>query len=141
MTVECQMQKYWNGKFLKFSFQCDIEINYRKSSKFEYRKILGWNKMDICKFTENMETYTMLKEHLLNLNKDFGDLIHNCPYKNIILDKLNFLRERRGPNATSLFPNGDLKALLRCYNNRQKNILFFQTSWKQVNLKSYAGFK
>lgn len=112
-----------------------MEISHRKSNKFEFNKAIGWNKVDLCKFAENMDSYSILKEHLVRINHDLGGIIHSCPYRNFVLEKTNFLRFNRGPNAETIFPNGDLKILLRFYNNREKNLVTVQINWKQVNLK------
>lgn len=116
-------------------FQIDVEGFHRKSNKFEFKKVLGWNKIDLCKFAQNMDSYMMVKEHLLTINQYFNGVLHPCPYDRFFFEKVNFLRQMQLTDGSSIFPDGDLRVSVRFYNNRQNNILFFQVTWKQKNVK------
>lgn len=107
-------------------FQFDIEVFYRKSSKFEYKKILGWPKIDMCKFVEDAESYPMIKDRLMDLNKMLGGFLHRCPYKNFqLLDATISLHGTEKLEAF-IFVNGENKFQIQAYNNRDRNIGFYE---------------
>lgn len=104
----------------------DIFVDFRRSQKDQYKRILGWPKIDLCKFADDVETYSVLKSYLDYANNTFNGFIHRCPYRiahipnaTISFDQ-NYTRDDETP--TTIFPNGENRFTVKFYNNRDKNI-------------------
>lgn len=113
--------------------QVDIEAYFRKSSTDEFARILRWDKVDICKFAANVDSYSVFKEHLKSVNRTFGGIIHPCPYKGaLIIDKISLSLNYLNPAKTSLFPNGESKIAVHAYNNKNPDLMYYQLTFKQL---------
>jgi hypothetical protein len=115
-------------------------VSYRKSSKFEYKKIVDWKKIDLCKFAENVETSPVMKDTILFINDTYGGFIHKCPYNNIVLHNVKLEATEWIVKNGAIFPNGDMIAKIKAYNNRQKNLLFIKGKFTQRNFKRREAF-
>lgn len=63
------------------SQKIDVNIYYRQKDMSDFLQVAAWSKIDMCKFAENVENYSMIKMPLIRINKTFGGLIHRCPYR------------------------------------------------------------
>lgn len=109
------------------NIRLDATVYHRLSRNGEFRRTIFWPKVDICKFAENIETtYSVLKTHLLFINRTFSGFIHRCPYNRIDFSNVSLSLRGNEDLGTSVLPNGENKFRIQAYNNRDKNILLFE---------------
>lgn len=108
------------------NLRVDVNIFFRRSSGAEFKRIISWPKIDVCKFAEDIETYSILKSYLMYTNKTFNGIIHSCPYKRVEFSNVNFSLNSNDKLETFLFPSGENKFSVRIYNNRVKNLAFYE---------------
>lgn len=110
-----------------FNLKMDVNVLIRRSSRDKFKQIITWPNIDLCKFAENInETYSVIKEHLLFINKKLNGIIHRCPYKQVEINNFSLSLQGNEDLNTYFCPNGEIKFNVMFYNNREKNILLFE---------------
>lgn len=109
----------------------NLELQQRRNSKETFRRIYRWDKFDVCRFTNDIDTLTssIFKHYLLWANETFQGLLHKCPYKDLILKSLTV--SISSYEVDTFVPNGELRLIVNIFNNRDRNIVSFKLSWEQ----------
>jgi hypothetical protein len=83
--------------------------------------MIDWKNIDVCKFAEDGNSFSFVKEYLDDFESKMPGLIRRCPFE---IYKVNLSLSQNNPNKkTAVIPNGNLKAIVVASNNRDKNIL------------------
>lgn len=116
-------------------FRLFLQIDLLKSQDGkQYTSILSWDKIDICKYINDVSTLPRIRNILRDYNKTLEGILHKCPYNEIKKTNISFsfipstCYER--PTFTFL-QNGYHKFKIRVYSNREKNIFTFQYIWNR----------
>lgn len=104
----------------------------RNQKKDNFKRIFLWQKIDICRFVNEVETYanSMFKRYLIWANETFQGVIHKCPYRILLVRNLTLSLDPSFEIDT-IVPNGEIRHRINLYNNKDKNIGTFQIIWKQ----------
>lgn len=66
---------------------------------------------------------------LLKANDTFHGVLHQCPYESLELKNVTLSIHEK--SIETFIPNGLIKIAIKIYNNRDKNLIFFQLILKQ----------
>lgn len=119
-----------------FFLQVDVDVLFRKVSGDEFKRILGWPKIDVCKFANDVDKYPIIKNQLRVVNESLNGFLHQCPYKKVEIVNATFSLKGRENLEAFVFPNGENKFNVRIYNNRDKNILSLEIVLMQQLVKN-----
>lgn len=94
----------------------------------DYMSILSWKKVDLCKFTNDVNSFPIIKDYLIRANQSYHGIIHKCPYESFNVNLTVSFYDAF--NLTNVFvPNGELRMRVHIFNNRDRNIGTLQISW------------
>lgn len=107
-----------------FNWKLDVDLFFRKSSGNEFKRIIQWSQIDMCKFAENINSsYSVIKDHLMYINNKLNNVLHRCPYMQLEVHNVSFSLEGNENLNAFIFSNGEIKCNVKFYNNREKNLL------------------
>lgn len=107
-----------------FNIKTDIDLSFRQSSGNEFKKIIHWPQIDMCKFAENINaSYSIIKDALMFIINKLDDVLHLCPYTQIGVHNVSFSLQGNENLNAFMFPNGEIKCNVKFYNHREKNLL------------------
>lgn len=110
-----------------YNFRGDVTIFTKLKGEKEFKRLLYFPKIDACSFTEQIDSkFSVLKSQILYLNYTMNGSLHKCPYTKF--EVTNFTLSLHGDEKLEYFnlPNGVIKTRIQLYNNRDKNIIFFE---------------
>lgn len=107
--------------FIDKMIKVDLEAFYRKTQKDAFTQILKIKNIDACKLLSDMDSYSMLRDHINYLNESTHGSIHKCPYKSlsIVNHTTSFEKTVGKTSRTSLSPNGIIRFQVN-FRNRKK---------------------
>lgn len=105
---------------------------FRRTKTVAFSQFFNWDKIDICKLTEDVNSYHLFRDYLKIVNDKFNGLIHSCPYRG--LNFINASISAISDNLHSIWPNGEIKVCVNLYSRKGKQIMFYQIVVEQ-NLK------
>lgn len=112
----------------------DIEMRVRRSqSKESFQRVFLWEKIDICKFVNEIDSFstnTIIQSYLLWANETFQGVIHKCPYRKLSVSNLTLSLDS-SYEIDTIVPNGEIIHKIHLYNSRDRNIGTFRIIWKQ----------
>lgn len=109
----------------------DIELQRRSQRKDNFQRVFAWEKIDICRFVNDIDSYssTMFKRYLTWANETFQGVIHKCPYRSLVVTNVTLSLDSF--EFDTIVPNGEVKLIVKLYNNRDRNIGTFHLTWIQ----------
>lgn len=109
----------------------NVEMQHRFNSDETFRQIFKWEKIDVCKFSNDLDSFTsaIFKKYLLWANQTFQGVFHKCPYRELIVENLTL--SLSSYEVDSFVPNGEIGMKVHLFNNRDHNIGTLKLLWKQ----------
>lgn len=120
-----------------YNIRLNISICNRLAGAKDFKSVLSFSKIDVCRLTEQIDTtFAVLKPKLSRINETLNGLIQPCPYKSLKYPKVSHTLNGSEKFGDFHFPSGNVKVLAQIYNNRDRNILFFEMTTEQNIVKS-----
>lgn len=110
-----------------YNIRLDIGIFNKLTGVKEFKTVLSFSKVDVCRLTELIDTtFAILKPQLSYINETLNGVFHPCPYKALKYPKVSLALRGTEKFRNFHFANGKIKISAQIYNNRDKNIFFYE---------------
>lgn len=112
--------------------QFDVEASFKRNNDENFVKVFKWEKIDLCKLTSDIESYTLIRNQIQMVNRSLNGNLHKCPYKQFNVNEVtasfsNFTDEKE---ISSSLPNGISKISI-LFKSKSKYLGFFEFSTTQ----------
>lgn len=107
--------------------QIDVAAFLKKSKNDTFVRVIHWEKINACKLVEDLESYSLLREQVSDVNRTLKGMLHKCPYKSFDVDgiTLSFGKTPNKDTPPTIYPDGYAKVNLD-FRNRKKYLGIIQ---------------
>lgn len=120
-----------------FNFRVDFSLFSMSKREKEFKRLLSFQKVDACSFTDQFDSkFSVFKGQIISLNQTLNGGVHKCPYKSLKIPKISLSIDGYEKLEWFHLPNGVIRAQVQAYNNRDRNIIFFEMDVLQNVVKS-----